>query len=143
MKGRANDPKEVSPIVGKDTTAPRDQKVADAASNTREPGASADAGFLKPDNWDGLKDLWTINGTTIVGEAKTDRQFNTFFFTKQKYKDFEMSFQVRLKNGVGNSGVQIRSTVVDSAKFAVAGPQADIGARRLGQPLRRAVHQRR
>ena len=51
-----------------------------------------DDDFLKPDNWEGLKDLWTIKGTTIVGETKTDPKFNTFFCTKKKYKDFEMSF---------------------------------------------------
>jgi Domain of Unknown Function (DUF1080) len=94
--------------------------------------ARADDDFLKPDNWEGLKDLWKIDGTTIVGETKTDPKFNTFFCSKKKYKDFEMSFQARLKNGIGNSGVQIRSTVVDPAKFVVAGPQADMGAQYWG-----------
>lgn len=89
--------------------------------------ARADDDFLKPDNWEGLKDLWKIDGTTVVGETKSDPKFNTFFCSKKKYKNFDLSFQARLKNGVGNSGVQIRSTVVDPAKFVVAGPQADMG----------------
>jgi len=92
----------------------------------------ADDDFLKPDNWEGIKDLWKIDGTTIVGETKTDPKFNTFLCSKKKYKDFDLSFQARLKNGVGNSGVQIRSTIVDPAKFVVAGPQADMGAQYWG-----------
>src|SRR5580698_7847046 len=47
----------------------------------------ADDDFLKPDNWEGLKDLWKIDGTTIVGETKIDPKFNTFFCSKTKYKD--------------------------------------------------------
>ncbi len=92
----------------------------------------ADDDFLKPDNWEGIKDLWKVDGTTIVGETKTDPKFNTFLCSKKKYKDFELSFKARLKGGVGNSGVQIRSTIVDPAKFVVAGPQADMGAQYWG-----------
>jgi Domain of Unknown Function (DUF1080) len=92
----------------------------------------ADDDFLKPDNWEGIKDLWKIDGTTIVGETKNDPKFNTFFCSKKKYKDFELSFQARLRDGIGNSGVQIRSTIVDPAKFVVAGPQADMGAQYWG-----------
>ena len=44
------------------------------------------------------------------------RHVSTFFCTKKKYKDFELSFQVRLTNGVGGSGVQIRSTVVNDPR---------------------------
>ena len=39
-----------------------------------------------------------------------------------------MKFQVRLKGGAGNSGVQIRSELIDNKKFVVKGPQCDIGA---------------
>jgi hypothetical protein len=84
--------------------------------------------FLKPDNWEGRTDLWTINGTTIVGETKEDPKYNTFFCSKKKYADFELTCKVQLRDGAGNSGIQIRSTIVDPAKFVVAGPQADIGA---------------
>ena len=75
----------------------------------------------------------------MIGDAEKDPSFNTFLCSKKKYKDFELKFKVRLKDGKGNSGVQIRSKVIDPKKFAVAGPQGDIGARLLGQPLRRAV----
>lgn len=91
------------------------------------------ADFLKPDNWEGLKELWTIKDGTVVGfTGKDGIKSNTFLVSKRMYGDFELSFQVRLKDGVGNSGVQIRSTVVDKAKFVVAGPQADMGQQYWG-----------
>ena len=46
---------------------------------------------------------------------------------QEAYRDFELSVQVRLKDGKGNSGVQFRSRIVDPAKLTVAGPQADLG----------------
>jgi hypothetical protein len=89
------------------------------------------ADFLKPENWEGLPHLWTNDGKTIVGETKEDPKFNTFYCTKTKYSDFELSFKVLMRDGVGNSGVQIRSKVLDDeknkGKFVVAGPQADMG----------------
>lgn len=95
------------------------------------------ADFLKPDNWEGLKELWTIKDGEIVGNTGKDGiKFNTFLCSKQKYTDFELSFQVQLKNGVGNSGVQIRSKLEtgekEKDKFVVAGPQADIGQQYWG-----------
>ncbi len=90
--------------------------------------------FLKPENWEGLKEYWKVDpkAKTVTAVAEKDPGFNTFFCSKKTYADFEMTFQVRLKDGKGNSGVQIRSKVVDGekekGKFVVAGPQADIGA---------------
>lgn len=85
------------------------------------------ADFLKPDNWEGRSDIWTIQGNTIVGETKQDPKYNTFFCSKTKYSDFEMTFQVQLRDGIGNSGVQIRSEVFDTKLFKVRGPQVDVG----------------
>ncbi len=85
--------------------------------------------FLKPENWEGRSDLFKLDpkARTIVGETMEDPKYNTFFCTKKKYGDFEMSFKVQLRDGVGNSGVQIRSTLKDNKKFVVAGPQVDVG----------------
>src|SRR5262249_29364531 len=47
--------------------------------------------------------------------------------SRKPCKHFELRFKMRLKDGVGNSGVQIRSKVLDPKKFTVAGPQCDIG----------------
>jgi hypothetical protein len=78
------------------------------------------------DNWDGLKQYWTISDGAIIGKTPVDLKHNTFLCSKQKYKDFELTFQVRLKDGSGNSGVQIRSEILDADKFTCKGPQADI-----------------
>ncbi|MCE9534586.1 MAG: DUF1080 domain-containing protein [Planctomycetes bacterium] len=90
--------------------------------------ARADDDFLKPDNWEGVKEYWKIEGDTIIGKTDADPKYNNFLISKKKYKNFEMSFQARLKDGKGNSGIQFRSTVTDDKKFVVGGPQADIGA---------------
>jgi 3-keto-disaccharide hydrolase len=87
----------------------------------------AKSAFLKPDNWEGLMEYWTIKGDTITGSTPEGLKFNTFLCSKQPYKDFELKFQIRLKEGKGNSGVQIRSRIHDQKHFAVTGPQCDIG----------------
>ena len=79
------------------------------------------------DGWEGLSECWSVRDGAIVGKAVEGLKFNTFLCSKRTYKDFELSFKVRLKGGVGNSGVQIRSKLIDPKKFVVAGPQADIG----------------
>lgn len=78
--------------------------------------------------WEGLMEYWSVKDGTLVGTSPQDGlKFNTFLCSKKKYKDFELSFQVRLKDGTGNSGVQIRSEIFDQKKMAVKGPQCDIG----------------
>lgn len=87
--------------------------------------------FLKPDNWEGRSDIWKLEKNTITGETKEDPKYNTFFCSKKKYRDFELSCKATLKDGVGNSGFQVRSFRIDKEKddkpFRVSGPQADIG----------------
>ncbi len=85
------------------------------------------AEFLAPSNWEGRADIWRIENGAVVGETKEDPKYNTFFCSKKQYGDFELSFKVRLKDGVGNSGVQIRSEAYDKEKFRVRGPQVDVG----------------
>lgn len=100
-------------------------------------GDDTDA-FLDPANWEGLAQYWKIDPKTrtIVGHADKDPGFNTFFCSKKQYGDFELAFEVELKNAKGNSGVQIRSRLLDGpkekGKFIVAGPQADIGQQYWG-----------
>ncbi len=77
--------------------------------------------------WEGNTKLWSVKDGAIVGDTAPDGlKGNTFLCSTRKYTDFELTFQVRLKGGKGNSGVQIRSKVVDAKGFVVAGPQADI-----------------
>jgi hypothetical protein len=77
--------------------------------------------------WEGLLEYWSVSDGAVVGSTPEGLKFNTFLCSKQKYTDFEMSFKVRLKNGTGNSGVQIRSDIFNMKQFAVRGPQCDIG----------------
>jgi hypothetical protein len=85
--------------------------------------------FLKADGWSGLKEYWTVKDGTVTGNSgEKGINFNTFLISKKTYKDFEMSFRVRLRNGTGNSGIQFRSKVLNPEKSVVGGPQADIGA---------------
>ena len=84
--------------------------------------------FLDPANWHGRTDIWSITDGVVVGYNEEDPKYNTFFASKKKYSDFEISFKVQLKDGKGNSGLQIRSTLRDDKKFVVAGPQVDVGA---------------
>jgi hypothetical protein len=84
------------------------------------------------EGWEGLP-FWSVKDGAIVGDTFPDgAKFNTFLCSKKKYKDFELKFQVRLKDGQGNSGVQIRSEIFDKDKLAVKGPQADIAPGRWG-----------
>jgi hypothetical protein len=78
--------------------------------------------------WVGLKEYWSAKDGAIVGTAG-DRKvpFNTFLCSEKTYRDFELRCQVRLKDGKGNSGVQIRSKLSDPKRYAVSGPQCDIG----------------
>jgi hypothetical protein len=80
------------------------------------------------EGWEGLKEYWSVKDGAIVGSTKPKGiNFNTFLCSKKKYGDFELKCQVRLENGAGNSGIQIRSKLENGDKFVVAGPQCDIG----------------
>src|SRR5207244_1649334 len=63
--------------------------------------------------WEGLTEYWSFREGTLVGATPKGLSFNTFLCSKKPCSDFELSFQVRLKDGQGNSGVQIRSEVFD------------------------------
>jgi hypothetical protein len=96
----------------------------------RNSGATSESSFFNAkdlDGWEGLMKYWSVKDGALVGYTPEDPKHNTFLCSKKKYGDFELKFKVRLKDGIGNSGVQIRSKVVDAEKFIVAGPQCDIG----------------
>jgi hypothetical protein len=78
------------------------------------------------DGWEGLTEYWSVKDGSLVGSTPKGLKFNTFLCSKQIYKDFELRFDVRLKDGAGNSGVQIRSKIKEAKTFTVAGPQCDM-----------------
>ncbi len=101
-----------------------------------EAGGQAPSGPAAPpffngkdlNGWESLPGYWSVKDGAIVGATPAaGLSFNTFLCSTRKYRDFELKFQVRLKDSVGNSGVQIRSEVFDPKKMAVRGPQCDIG----------------
>jgi 3-keto-disaccharide hydrolase len=96
-------------------------------------GGTADEGtnsqFIGPDlnqtGWEGLMEYWTYKDGALIGATPKGLKFNTFLCSRKKYGDFELSCEVRLKDGKGNSGVQIRSKLYNRDTFAVHGPQVD------------------
>jgi hypothetical protein len=80
--------------------------------------------------WEGLTEYWSVKDGALVGASPADGlKFNTFLCSRQKYGDFELKFQVRLKGDLAeaNSGVQIRSELKERDHFVVWGPQCDMG----------------
>jgi hypothetical protein len=81
--------------------------------------------------WEGLERFWHVRDGDLVGDSAPGLvNFNTCLCSRKKLRDFELWFQVRVtgRGWAGNSGVQIRSELVDREKFIVRGPQCDIGA---------------
>src|SRR5262245_6589435 len=77
--------------------------------------------------WEGLDEYWSFKDGALIGSTPQGLKFNTFLCSKKKYRDFELSFQVRLEGKSANSGVQIRSEIFNPKEFAVKGPQCDMG----------------
>jgi len=95
--------------------------------------AESKSGFFNGkdmEGWEGLSQYWSVKDGAIVGNTHPDGlKFNTFLCSKKPYKDFELTFKVKLTGDgwSGNSGVQIRSEVFDKEHLAVKGPQCDMG----------------
>lgn len=94
-----------------------DQKTGDDTAN-----------FFNGKNFEGfeglLEEYWSVKDGAIVGKTN-GLKFNTFLCSKKQYGDFELQFKVKMIGG--NSGIQIRSKIHDAKKFAVTGPQCDMG----------------
>jgi serine/threonine protein kinase len=77
--------------------------------------------------WEGLNGYWRAVDDAIVGSVPPGKPAaHTFLVSKKTYRDFDLKFQVRRQDGVGNSGVQFRSAIKDRDKFTVIGPQCEI-----------------
>lgn len=78
--------------------------------------------------FEGLEKHWSVKDGALVGSSQPEGiKFNTFLCSTKKYKDFELTCQVRILNSVGNSGIQVRSEVINKERFVVKGPQCDMG----------------
>lgn len=80
--------------------------------------------------WRGLAEYWSVRDGVLVGSTLPGGlKFNTFLVSSKEYGDFELTFEVKLEGKANpNSGVQIRSQIMDEKTWAVKGPQCDIGA---------------
>jgi hypothetical protein len=82
------------------------------------------------EGWQGLPDYWHVEAGAIVGRcppgSSPAQKMGTFLVSKKTYRNFDLRFEVRRKDGVGNSGVQFRSFVSDWTHFVVLGPQCEI-----------------
>ena len=100
--------------------------------------AAAAADDFKPlfngKNLDGwvvhTNELWSVRDGMIVGKHD-GLKYNDFLRTARNYRNFELRLQFRLKDGVGNSGIQFRSKPVPNS-HEVEGYQADIGQQYWG-----------
>jgi hypothetical protein len=114
-------PKPESPVPSAvRTTPPQPQPPPDAATLAFFNGKDLQG-------WEGLEQYWRVEDGAIVGRSPASLSFNTFLCSKKKYRDFDLRFKVRLLGEDANSGVQIRSEVLDRSKFTVRGPQGDMG----------------
>ncbi len=80
--------------------------------------------------WEGNFDLWKVEEECIVGDSP-GIEHNQFLATKEKFGDFELRLEFRLKGGIGNTGIQFRSKRVEDST-EVEGYQADIGEKYWG-----------
>jgi hypothetical protein len=80
--------------------------------------------------WQGDLQLWKVEDGMIVGDSPGIKH-NQFLKTDRSFQDFELRLEFRLKDGVGNSGVQFRSKAVENST-EVSGYQADIGEKFWG-----------
>lgn len=78
--------------------------------------------------WSGDSRLWRVEDGVLIGEtddAGRKIDANSFLIWQGcEPGDFELVFQARVSGG--NSGVQYRSRVIDSAKWVVGGYQMDL-----------------
>jgi hypothetical protein len=80
-------------------------------------------------HWNGLPEYWSVMEGSISGHETAEASKQTFLvLAALELKDFELHAQYRFASSAGNSGIQFRSTVIDSKTFRVGGYQADFDA---------------
>mgnify|MGYP005849775147 CR=1 FL=1 len=75
----------------------------------------------------GEKWLWRVDDGVIVGGSQTKKvPHNTFITSAKRYRDFELSLEVRVDGQKANAGIQFRSERVKD-HHEMVGYQADVG----------------
>lgn len=75
------------------------------------------------ENWEGQPGAWKVDRDEIVGSPADKKR--TWLISKKPYRDFELKFQVKLKDGKGGSGVVVRGQ--NAGPFDTRGPMIKIG----------------
>lgn len=73
--------------------------------------------------WRGAEELWSVENGELVGRS-SGLKHNEFLVSDMAAANFKLTFEVKLVDNAGNSGVQFRSTPQEEG---VQGYQADIG----------------
>ncbi len=79
--------------------------------------------------WSGDERFWRVEGGVIVGQTTEDQptEKNTFLIWQGgELANFRLRFQYKMEGG--NSGVQIRSQIIEGLGFRIKGYQADFDA---------------
>lgn len=72
--------------------------------------------------WEGDPKLWSVKDGILIGSTEGHQiPHNTFLITKEKYSDFVLKLEIKLRNH--NSGIQFRSQA--HPDWVVSGYQAD------------------
>jgi 3-keto-disaccharide hydrolase len=84
------------------------------------------------DGWEGDQSVFRIEDGAIVGGQTSERIPHNFFLaSRERYKDFDLRLEFRLKGKDTNAGVQIRSERIPD-HHEMVGYQADLGGNYWG-----------
>ena len=97
--------------------------VAFQASPAPEPGWTSLFNGKDLAGWHGTEGLWSVENGEIVGRTSGLKR-NEFLISDMAAANFKLTFEVKLVDNAGNSGVQFRSQALE---HGVQGYQADIG----------------
>ena len=101
------------------------QIVSPIVSAADEPGYRSLFNGKDLSGWEGDATLWKVEAEAIVGDSPGIKH-NQFLCTKEEFGDFELKLEFRVKDGMGNTGVQFRTKKLPNTT-EVSGYQADLG----------------
>jgi Protein kinase domain/Domain of Unknown Function (DUF1080) len=89
----------------------------------------ADSSFFNASDmtgWTGLPGYWSVQDGAIVGAPANGVATHTCLVSDRSYRDFELRFKVRRKDGLGDSGLLFRAEILSPKRFTMRGPQMEI-----------------
>ena len=85
--------------------------------------------------WEGDELVWKIRGGVLLGRTRSPLEHSEYLVSKVRFDDFELELDVRFTDGVGNGGIQYRSSLREGADAPhdPLGYQADLGETHWGE----------